>query len=197
MNKNKDKKHSKHEETKKSPERDEEKRTEQEQASEQELQKLRDENAQLQEKLMRLMAEFDNFRKRQQKILENMIEQERNNVIGRLIEIAADVDRALAEVESGSDPKAIYEGIKMVSRRIKELLRLEGIESVDPMGMPFDPLEHEAIGVKQVQDEELHNIVVDVLQPVYKRGGKLVAPAKVIVGQYQPPQKQEDENGNE
>ena len=165
---------------------------------EQEIEKLRQENAELQDKLMRLAAEFDNFRKRQQKILENMIEQERNNVIGRLLEIAADVDRALEVVESGGEPRAIYDGIRMVARRIKELLRLEGIEVVDPTGQPFDPLEHEAVGVRPVEDEELNNVVLETYQPAYKREGRLISPAKVVVGQYQKAQEtKEDENGTE
>ncbi|MCD6531820.1 nucleotide exchange factor GrpE [bacterium] len=164
----------------------------------QEVEKLRQENAELQDKLMRLAAEFDNFRKRQQKILENMIEQERNNVIGRLLEIAADVDRALEVVESGGEPRAIYDGIRMVARRIKELLRLEGIEVVDPTGQPFDPLEHEAVGVRPVEDEELNNVVLETYQPAYKREGRLISPAKVVVGQYQKTQEtKEDENGTE
>ncbi len=164
-------------------------------SAEDELERLRQENAQLQDKIMRLMAEFDNFRKRQQKILENMIEQERNNIIGRLLEVAGDVDRALSEVESGGNPEAIYEGIKMIARRIRELLRLEGVEVVDPIGKPFDPLEHEAISVKPVHDQDLDNVVVEVFQPAYKREGKLIAPAKVAVGQYTPkPNSEEGEN---
>ncbi|RKZ29627.1 nucleotide exchange factor GrpE [bacterium] len=159
-----------------------------------ELERIRDENEQLRDKLLRTAAEFDNFRKRQEKILANMIEQERNNVIGILLDVSNDVDRALQQVESGGDPQAIYEGIQLVAKRIRELLKLEGVQIDDPTGKIFDPLLHEAVGIQPVQSEQEDNVVLETIQPCYKRNGKLIFPAKVIVGKHTPEQKQIQED---
>jgi len=149
-----------------------------------ELEKLQIAYEELDDKYLRLAAEYDNYQKRQDRILEQMIEQERNNVVGRLLEIATEIERAMAEVEKNSDPQAIYDGITMVSKRINELLKLEGIEAEDPTGKLFDPLEHEAVAVIPVDNNELDNIVIQIMQPCFKREGKLVCPAKVIVGKF-------------
>ena len=147
------------------------------------IKNLENENADLRDKYLRAMAEFENFRKRQERILVEMIEQERNNVIGRLIDIADDVARATsAALESKCDPQIILDGINLISRRINELLKLEGIVSEDPTGKKFDPLEQEALGAMDVDSPELDGCVLQTLQPVYKRGGRLIRPARVFVG---------------
>ncbi len=149
-----------------------------------ELEKLQIAYEELNDKYLRLAAEYDNYQKRQDRILEQMIEQERNNVVGRLLEIATEIERAMSEVERDSDPQAIYDGITMVSKRINELLKLEGIAAEDPTGKLFDPLEHEAVAVFPVDNPDLDNIVIQIMQPCFKREGKLVCPAKVIVGKF-------------
>ncbi len=148
------------------------------------------------DKYLRLAAEFENYRKRQERIFSEMIEQERNNIIGRLLVIADDVSNAIDAGQSHSDkPEVILEGIKLIKNRIDELLRLEGISEDDPTGKMFDPLEQEAIAIAPVDSIEKDGVVVDCLCPTYRRCGKLVKPAKVIVGKYEKAS-ENSQNGN-
>ncbi len=149
------------------------------------IQKLQQEKSELEDKYLRLVAEFDNFRKRQERILAELIEQERNNVVGRLLDIADDVARAIESAESGADPRKVLEGIKIISQRISELLRLEGVSAEDPTGKKFDPLEQEAVGIVPVDSPEKDGVVLQAIHPTYKRAGRLVRPAKVFVGKYE------------
>ncbi|MCD6596009.1 nucleotide exchange factor GrpE [bacterium] len=166
-------------------------------SSEDIIAELQSENESLKDRLLRKTAEFENFRKRQERILFTMIEQERNNIIGRLLDVATDVERAMREVEDEKDPEAIYNGIKLVSKRIRELLKLEGVESNDPTGKKFDPLEHDAIAVQPVDSPDEDGIVIQSIQPSYIRQGKLVSPARVIVGKYDEPNESKENKNNE
>ena len=161
------------------------------------IEELKAENESLREQLLRKTADFENFRKRQERILSTMIEQERNNIIGRLLDVADDVERAMQEVENEKDPASIYNGIKLVSKKIKELLRLEGVESEDPTGKKFDPLEHDAIAVQPVDSPDKDGIIIQTIQPGYTRQRKLVRPARVIVGKYSEAEKTEQNENNE
>ncbi len=150
-----------------------------------ELEKLRSENEELKDKYLRVLAEFENFRKRQERIMSEMLEQERNNIAGHLLDIADDVRRALSAAEGGCEPETLVEGIRLIAQRIEELLRLEGVVVDDPKGKRFDPLEHEAISTASVESPDEDGVVVDVVQPAYKRAGKLIRPAKVVVGKFE------------
>lgn len=146
---------------------------------------LKQQLSELQDKYQRLGAEFDNFRKRQEKVLAEMIEQERDNVIGRLLEIADDVARAIESANKDFQPQQILDGIKLISQRISELLRLEGVVAHNPKGEKFDPFEQDAVGVVPVSTPDEDGRVVRVLHPTYKRGNRLVRPAKVFVGKFE------------
>lgn len=142
------------------------------------------ENEELKDKYLRLAAEFDNYKKRQQNIFNNMLQQERDNIIGYLLSISDEIDRALKAVESDNDPAKIVEGVKAVKRKIDGLLELEQIERFGCDGELLDPLCHEAIGTEPTDSEEKDNIIVCTVSPGFKRCGKLVRPAKVIVAKF-------------
>ncbi len=157
---------------------------EEEKTPDQIIEQLEQENEELRDKYLRIVAEFENFRKRQEKIFTEMLEQERNNVIGRLLDIADDVSRATSAAEENFDPQQILSGIKLIEQRISELLRLENVTAEDPTGQIFDPLQHEAMGIIPVDSEEQDGVVVQIVSPTYKRGSRLIRPAKVFVGKY-------------
>ncbi|RKZ30453.1 nucleotide exchange factor GrpE, partial [bacterium] len=89
------------------------------------LAKLEEENAELKDKNLRLAAEFENFRKRQEKIFAELLAQERDNIISKLLSIADDVSRALKAAQEGAKPDTIVEGVKIIANKINELLKLE------------------------------------------------------------------------
>ena len=148
------------------------------------LTKLEEENAELKDKNLRLAAEFENFRKRQEKIFAELLAQERDNIISKLLSIADDVSRALKAAQEGAKPDTIVEGVKIIANKINELLKLEGIEVIEPDGMPFDPLEHDAVAVEPVDSPELHHKVLRTVQRGYRRGERLIIAPKVVVGTY-------------
>ncbi len=141
-------------------------------------------NAVLNDKIMRLAADFDNFRKRQERELTRLVEQDRNNMLGRIIDMRNEIFRALGEVEKGSDASAIYNGIRLLARRVEDILTQEGVVAEDVLGKNFDPLEHEAIAIIDVDDDSKDGIIVNIVEPCFKRDGRLVCPAKVVVGKF-------------
>jgi molecular chaperone GrpE len=151
---------------------------------ENELDTIRQENQEIKEKYLLLAADFENYRKRQDRIMCELMAQERDNISSKLLEIADDVSRALEAVKQNVDPATIVEGVQMISDRISELLKLEGIEPMDPVGNDFDPLTQDAVAVQPVDDPVEDGKVIGVIQMGYVRGGRLVRPPKVIVGKY-------------
>ncbi len=141
-------------------------------------------NAALNDRIMRLAADFDNFRKRQERELARLLEQDRNNMLGRIIDMRNEIFRALDAVEKDSDASAIYAGIRLLARRVEEILAQEGVAAEDVLGKSFDPLEHEAIAIIDVDDSTKDGVVVNIVEPCFKRDGKLVCPAKVVVGKF-------------
>ncbi len=151
---------------------------------ENELDTISQENQEIKEKYLLLAADFENYRKRQDRIMCELIAQERDNILSKLLEIADDVSRALKAVKENADPATIVEGVQMISDRISELLKLEGIEPMDPVGNAFDPLTQDAVAVQPVNDPLEDGKVIGVIQTGYVRGGRLVRPPKVVVGKY-------------
>ncbi len=144
-----------------------------------ELEKAKAEREDLYDKLLRLSAEFDNFRKRTQRDLERFKELANEAIIKELLLILDNFERALEAVEKGSDLEAFIEGVKLIHKQFKETLKRFGVEEIEARGVEFDPNIHEA--VMQVEDEEKDNIVVQEVQKGYKLKGKLLRPSKVIV----------------
>jgi molecular chaperone GrpE len=148
--------------------------------------KLAEENSKMKDSYLRLLAEFDNYRKRQEKILNELVEQERNNIVGRLLDISDDFERVTDANKDSCDPKVLAEGIQLIANKIADLLKLEGLTVEDPTGCTFDPLYHDAICTVPVDNPETNDTVVQTLSKLYKRGARLVRPAKVMVGKYEP-----------
>ncbi len=144
-----------------------------------ELKRAEEERADLYDKLLRLSAEFDNFRKRTQKELERFKELANEAIIKELLLILDNFERALEAVEKGSDLETFVEGIKLIHRQFKETLKKFGVEEIEAEGVEFDPNFHEA--VMQVEDEEKDNVIVQEVQKGYKLKGKLIRPSKVVV----------------
>jgi len=144
-----------------------------------ELKKAEEERAVLYEKLLRLSAEFDNFRKRTQRELERFKELANETIIKELLLILDNFERALKAAEEGSSLETFVEGVKLIYRQFKETLKKFGVEEIEAEGMEFDPNVHEA--VMQVEDEEKDNVVVQEVQKGYKLKGKLIRPSKVVV----------------
>ena len=140
------------------------------------LQKERDD---LYDRLLRKTAEFDNFRKRVERDRKDMIEWAAADVIGDLLAIVDDFDRALA-AEAPPEAKAFKAGLELIHRQLAELLKKRGVSTVEALGADFDPHVHQAVAYEEVPGAR-EGEVVGVMAKGYKLGEKLLRPALVKV----------------
>ena len=132
------------------------------------------------DRALRLQAEMDNYRKRQQRLAEDRIDAERQRLLRSFLPVVDDLERALA-VPSG-DGHGLRDGIKLTHRAALHLLGREGVEPIREEGRPFDPHRHEAVAtVDHGRAGVAPDTIVEVLEPGYRLGDDLLRPARVIV----------------
>ncbi len=141
---------------------------------------------------MRSAADFDNFRKRSRKELEDTRKAGREELLKDLLPVFDNLERAMTSAERATEVKPVSDGLKMVLRQFTDTLGRSGITKVPTVGNLFDPGLHEAI--QQVEtDEHPAGTVVAEVQPGYLQGDRLVRAAMVVVAKPKPT----DEGGKE
>ncbi|MCR5479364.1 MAG: nucleotide exchange factor GrpE [Ruminococcus sp.] len=158
-----------------------EQQTDQQQSSEQqeptEEVKLKKELEESKDKYLRLMAEYDNFRKRSAKERLELSATVKGNTIGEILPVFDNFERALAAETQDTNYKA---GVEMIFKQFGDMLTKLGVEIIDPIGQTFDP--NIANAVNQIEDENLgENEVAQVFQKGYKIGDKVIRYAMVVV----------------
>ncbi len=142
-----------------------------------ETEELIKKNAELEDKILRQMAEFDNFRKRTLKEKEEIGTFAKIKCISDLIPVLDNFERALQTESKDPDFK---KGVEMIFNSLKETLEKMGVEEIKAEGEPFDPEFHYAVSL--VEDENLgKNVVANVMQKGYKLGDKVIRHAMVTV----------------
>ncbi len=135
-------------------------------------------NASLQEQMLRVRAEAENFRKRMQREKDEFARFARESFVRELLPVKDNLERAL--IHAGDDPTVIIDGIKLTLEQFDSVFKAMGVECVECLGSPFDPAFHEAM--TQVEsDEHEPNTVVNELQRGYQLHGRLLRPAMVTV----------------
>ena len=135
------------------------------------------EKADLQDRLLRRMAEFDNFRRRAERERSEYLEFAGMDAVRELLPVVDDFERAL-KVESADREYA--KGIELIYQRLTELLKKLGLEPIAAAGQKFDPNLHHAVEMVQTEDAEDHT-VLDEYQRGYNFRGRLLRPAMVKV----------------
>jgi len=143
---------------------------------EEELERARKEIETLKDKYMRLLADFDNYRKRMQAEVEAARKEGEVKAIRAILPVLDDLERALEH--AGADPETIADGVRAVHQGFQRILSGLGVEPVPGAGEPFDPNYHEAIGVVEGEEDEK---VAEVYQKGYVYGEQLIRPARVAV----------------
>jgi molecular chaperone GrpE len=129
---------------------------------------------------LRLQADMENYRKRQRRLAHDQMEGERERLLGAFLRIVDDLERALEA--PASDAKGLRQGVELTHRAAVQMLRKEGVERVQAEGEPFDPSWHEAVATVGHNGSTMEaNTVVQVLEPGYRLGGRLLRPARVVV----------------
>ena len=139
-----------------------------------------DEIAQLNDKLLRLGAEFDNFRKRSIREKEELRKHATENLMVEMLEVCDNFERALHSAKAADDPKSIVEGVEMVLKQFISILEKEGIKKIECKGEEFDPHLHEAM-LHIETDECPDNTIIDVHKPGYTLHSKVIRPVMVTV----------------
>lgn len=142
--------------------------------------KLETELAELQDRHLRLAAEFDNYRKRINRERIELADRAQASFVARLLDVLDDMDRLVAS-DPGTPLPALREGLSAVDRKLWKELENAGVERIDPAGAPFDPELHEAVSTTPAADPSSRGLVSATLQPGYRFKGTLVRPARVQV----------------
>ena len=147
-----------------------------------EISVLQNEVEQLNDKYLRLYAEFDNFKRRTQKERVELLQTAGKDVIISMLPVLDDFDRALKAMDAGSEIKPIKEGILLVDSKLKSILGQRGLKAIESMHKEFDTDYHEAITTIPAPSKELKDKVIDEVEKGYTLNDNVIRFAKVIVG---------------
>ncbi len=145
------------------------------------LDELSDKLAKEKDDYMRLMAEFETFRRRSSEDRLNLIASAAADTIKGLLPVLDDCERAMAMLEQSSD-EAAKEGTALIFNKLTEYLKTRGLERIEAKGEPFNTDFHEAVTQFPAPSEELKGKVIDVVLTGYTLNGKILRYAKVVVG---------------
>ena len=147
---------------------------------------LEAELARTKDRLLRMAADFDNYRKRSRRDIADAERRVQEELLKALLPTFDNLERAAGHAEAAPDVKALAEGLGMVMRQFQDTLSNLGIERLASVGKPFDPAEHEA--VQHVQSNEVPpGAVVQELQGGYRWQGRLLRPSLVVVSKASAP----------
>lgn len=143
---------------------------------------LRGELAALQEKMLRLQADFDNFRRRALKEREEAHQYGHENLVKDLLASVDNLDRAIehARKSDGGDFESMLQGVELVQRELLGALANHGVSEIEAENVAFDPNVHEAMAQKE-DDSVPTNTVIEVFQKGYRLRDRLLRPARVVV----------------
>jgi len=147
-----------------------------------ETDKLQAELTEQKDKYLRLMAEFDNFRRRTAKERLELIQTAGKDVIVSLLDVLDDVDRAEKQIAGSDDIAVQKEGIQLVFNKIRSTLQAKGVKALESVNTDFDVEKHEAITEIPAPTDALKGKVLDEVQKGYYLNDKLIRFAKVVVG---------------
>lgn len=132
------------------------------------------------DRLLRLAADFDNYKKRAAREREEYVALANARLLAELLPVVDDLERALAAAEKHEEAQ-LEEGVRLVHRELATLLERHGVTAIEADGK-FDPHVHEAL-LAQPSEEAESGAVLDVVQKGYKLGDRVVRPARVIVAE--------------
>ena len=139
---------------------------------------LEQEKNEINNRLLRLQADFDNFRKRGRAEKEEMIILANYGLAQKLLPVIDNLERALSALQEG--PESIKEGLEMIKKQFMDTLRNEGVAEIESVGQPFDPRYHEAV-LREEGSIYPPDMVVEELQKGYIMHGRVLRASKVKV----------------
>lgn len=138
--------------------------------------------AEINDKYLRLVAEFDNFRKRMAREKLDILLTAGENVISGLLPVVDDFERAQEAMQPTNADNAVKEGVNLIYDKLIAYLQSQGLQRIEAKGLALDTDLHEAVGKMPVADGGLRGKIVEIIQNGYTLNGKVIRFAKVIVG---------------
>lgn len=135
------------------------------------------------DRLQRLQAEFDNYRKRNASLRQDSFDEGQREAVLALLPVLDNLERAVASAEADDPDSPLLEGVRLVYRQFVEALQKMGVEEIQCQGMPFDPELHNAIAQEACQNDQTENTVTEVFQKGYKQGDRVIRHPMVKVAQ--------------
>jgi molecular chaperone GrpE len=142
---------------------------------------LRQERDDLQDRLLRTAAEFDNYRKRTDRERRDLSEAVAGDVLRDLLPVVDDLERAIAAATDSPDP-ALRSGVELIYRQLLDVMRRRGAEPFETVGRDFDPAWHEALASEPANGRRDGEITAEIRRG-YRIGARLLRPALVKVAQ--------------
>lgn len=163
----------------------EERSTEEEEVEEEKKEEPTSEEllAELQNKYLRLSAEFDNYRKRTIREKMDLQVTAREDILSNILPVVDDFERGMDSVESATDIEAVKDGIKLIYTKFSSFLTQQGVKEIESVGKKFDTDLHEAITKIPVESKKKKGKVVDVVEKGYTLRDKVIRYAKVVIGE--------------
>jgi len=146
------------------------------------IEKLRLELQESKDKYLRLVAEFDNFRKRNAKERIELLQTAGKEVIQDLLVVLDDSNRAAKQMEAQTDLETIKQGVRLVFNKLQSTLQNKGLKAMECVNLEFNPDLHEAITEIPAPNEDMKGKIIDVVEDGYYLNDKLIRYAKVVVG---------------
>ena len=147
-----------------------------------ELETLRRERDEAQDRLLRLQAEFDNYRKRMERERRDLGDHVTADLLGEFLPVLDDVERALTAAQGVSDPliASHRQGLELIQKQFLDLLKRRHVTPIAALGADFDPNVHQAVG-QEVSASHREGEVIDDMRRGYQLGEKLLRPSMVKV----------------
>jgi molecular chaperone GrpE len=142
---------------------------------------LSDELARLKDAHLRLMAEYDNYRKRTIREKADLIKNGGEKILTGLLPVIDDFQRALETIDKATGLDSVKEGVNLIYGKFLSYLQQNGVKAIEATGTPFDPDLYEAVATVPASGEEQKGAVIDSLQTGYTLNDKVIRHAKVVV----------------
>ncbi len=150
--------------------------------ADEEIEKLEAAVQEQKDKYLRLMAEFDNYKRRNAKEKEELRLTGGKDIVTSLLVVLDDMDRAAKQLQTTTDVNVLKEGISLIFNKLRAIMQQKGLRAMEAVNEEFNPDLHEAITEIPAPNESMVGKVIDMVEPGYYLNDKLIRHAKVVVG---------------
>jgi molecular chaperone GrpE len=147
----------------------------------------------MEDKFLRLAAEFDNYKKRAARQYDEIVKSANENLIIQMLNVADNFQRALGASRNGSDYSSLQQGTELIYQYLEDILNKEGVEKIIAVGEAFDPHLHDAM-MQVESDQYPEGVIAQEISPGYKLKGKVIRHSRVVVSRGKKPASENDDS---